>query len=104
MVAEGKGRALAYRLGYRAGGGGDGDDGGDVSVDRPYKDMCEVWWSEVQQLARAEDAATRVLEYSFLFDDKLTIWVVSGAMGELLCSQWHRRGYVAAEGAAYKRS
>ena len=81
MVAEGKGRALAYRLGYRAGGGG-----------------------EVQQLARAEDAATRVLEYSFLFDDKLTIWVVSGAMGELLCSQWHRRGYVAAEGAAYKRS
>ncbi len=86
VAAEGKGRALAYRLGG-AGGGGDGDDGGDNSVDRPYEDMCGAWWAEVQRLARAEGAATRVLEYSFLFDEKLAIWVVSGATGELLCSK-----------------
>jgi hypothetical protein len=46
----------------------------------------------VQRLARAEGAATRVLEYSFFSqagveEDMLAIWVVSGATGELLCSK-----------------
>jgi tetratricopeptide (TPR) repeat protein len=96
VAAESKGRALAYALragapeAYRqrisrlgAGGGGDGDDGGDQSVDRPYK----VWWAKVQGLARAEGAATRVLEYSFFSEDRMAIWVVSGDTGELLCSK-----------------
>jgi CHAT domain-containing protein len=76
-----KGRALAYRLGRR------GDEGGDQLVDRPYQDVCGAWWAEVQRLARAEGAATRVLEYSFLSDDELAVWVVSGETGELLCSK-----------------
>jgi tetratricopeptide (TPR) repeat protein/CHAT domain-containing protein len=90
VAAEAKGRALAYRL---AGRGGDGDDAGD----RMYEDashMCEAWWAEVQQQARAEGAATRVLEYSFILsfeagavEERLAIWVVSGATGELLCSK-----------------
>ena len=87
VAEEGKGRALAYRLGLGSGGGGDGDDGGDQSVDRPYEDMCEAWWAEVQRLARAEVAATRVLAYSFFYEKWLAIWVVSGATGELLCSK-----------------
>jgi CHAT domain-containing protein/tetratricopeptide (TPR) repeat protein len=94
VAAESKGRALAYHLGLGAGGGGGGDDGGDQSVDRTYEDMCEAWWSEVQRLARAEGAATRVLEYSFVAsfesgaeEERLAIWVVSGATGELLCSK-----------------
>jgi CHAT domain-containing protein len=56
--------------------------------------MCEAWWAEVQRLARAEGAATRVLEYSFVFsheagtlEQRLAIWVVSGATGELLSSK-----------------
>jgi CHAT domain-containing protein/tetratricopeptide (TPR) repeat protein len=92
VAAEGKGRALAYRLG--AGGGGDDSDGGNQSVDRLYEDMCGAWWAEVQRLARAEGAASRVLEYSFVVsfeagavEERLAIWVVSGATGELLCSR-----------------
>ena len=52
-----------------------------------YEDVCEAWWREVQADARAEgDAgAARIVEYSFLFDDRLAIWVLSGS-GELLGS------------------
>jgi CHAT domain-containing protein/tetratricopeptide (TPR) repeat protein len=90
VAAEAKARALAYHLG--AGGGGDGDDGGDQLVDHSSEHMCGTWWAEVQRLARAEGAVTRVLEYSFLFenavqDGTLAIWVLSGATGELLCSK-----------------
>jgi CHAT domain-containing protein len=99
VAAEAKGRALAYRLASRGvGGGGDGDDAGNQSTASPtYENavhMCEAWWAEVQQLARAEGAATRILEYSFIFsfeggavEERLAIWVVSGATGELLCSK-----------------
>ena len=65
VAEEGKGRALAYHLGLGTGGGGDSDDGGDQSIDRPYEDMCEAWWAEVQRLALAEGTVTRVLEYSW---------------------------------------
>jgi len=55
-----------------------------------YEDVCGAWWAEVQEHARGQAAAaagraTRVLEYSLLFDDRLAIWVLSGA-GELLGS------------------
>jgi hypothetical protein len=55
-----------------------------------YEDVCGAWWAEVQEHARGQAAAAagsalRVLEYSLLFDDRLAIWVLSGA-GELLGS------------------
>jgi CHAT domain-containing protein/tetratricopeptide (TPR) repeat protein len=95
VASEGKGRALAYRLGAGGGGGGPHyrrDVIGRVFVEDGLARMdrlqqCRAWWGEVQTLARAEGAVTRVLEYSFLSDDKLAIWVVSGETGELLCSK-----------------
>ncbi len=89
VAAEGKARALAYRLGAVGeshGGGGDSEDG-EQSADRPYEDVCESWWMEVQRLARGEGAKTRVIEFSFLSDGKVGIWVLSGDTGELLCSK-----------------
>jgi hypothetical protein len=42
---------------------------------------------EVNRLACGEGAETRVIDFSFLSDGKLAIWVVSGGTGELLCSK-----------------
>ncbi len=89
VAEKGKARALAYRLGPVVGshGGGGNNDDGNQSVDRPYEDVCESWWVEVQRLARGEGDKTRVIEYSFLSDGKVGIWVLSGDTGELLCSK-----------------
>jgi hypothetical protein len=38
----------------------------------------------VREMAREEGVGTRIVEYSLLLDDKLGIWVLSGA-GDLLC-------------------
>jgi hypothetical protein len=58
-----------------------------VATDGAYEAVCEALWREVQQNAQAEgDAgAELIVEYSFLFDDKLTIWLFKGT-GELLGS------------------
>jgi tetratricopeptide (TPR) repeat protein len=50
-----------------------------------YTDICESWWEEVRGLARLEGAATRVVEFSFVSDDRMAVWVLSGE-GELLGS------------------
>ena len=58
-----------------------------VAPDGANEAVYEAWWREVQQDAQAEgDAgAERIVEYSFLFDDRLAIWVLTGT-GELLGS------------------
>ena len=58
-----------------------------IATEGAYEDVCDAWWREVQQDAQAEgDAgAERIVEYSFLFDDSLAIWVLTGT-GELLVS------------------
>lgn len=89
VASQAKGRALAYHLGWGSGGQDESGDwaSGDQAVDRPYEEVCESWWVEVQRLARAEGRTTCVLEFSFLSDEKMGIWVVAGATGELLCSK-----------------
>jgi hypothetical protein len=88
VAAQAKTRALAYHL--AAGSGehrGEYDASSGIAPNSSYEDVCEAWWREVQADARAEgDAgAARIVEYSFLFGDKLAIWVLSGS-GELLGS------------------
>jgi len=58
-----------------------------VAPDGANEAVYEAWWREVQQDAQAEgDAgAERIVEYSFLPDDRLAIWVLTGT-GELLGS------------------
>ena len=77
VAEQAKARSLAHRLGVR--------DRSQGASDFEYEDMCKMWWSEVQQQARAEGGETRTLEFSFLIDGTLAIWVLSGK-GELLCS------------------
>ena len=88
VAAQAKARALAYHL--AAGSGehrGEHDASSGIAPDSSYEDVCGAWWRAVQADARAEgDAgAARIVEYSFLFGDKLAIWVLSGS-GELLGS------------------
>ena len=89
VSAQAKARALTHRLGADS----DRDTAAkerdtaarDHTANRPYEDLCESWWQEVQQMARAEGCATRIIEFSFLFNDKLAVWVLS-SNGELLYS------------------
>jgi CHAT domain-containing protein len=82
VAAQAKARALAHRLG----GGSDAA----AAAEGAYEEVCGAWWAEVQEHARGQAAAAagsalRVLEYSLLSDDRLVIWVLSGA-GDLLGS------------------
>jgi hypothetical protein len=56
-----------------------------ITTDDAYEVVCEAWWLEVQQDVQAEgDAGARhIVQYSFLFGDRLAIWVLTGT-GELL--------------------
>ena len=58
-----------------------------VATDGAYEAVCEAWWREVQQDAQAEGnaGAERIVEYSFLFEDRLATSVLKGT-GELLGS------------------
>ena len=82
VAAQAKGRALLYHL-----TAGINEDHASMIATEEYEDVCAAWWREVQQDAQAEgDAgAERIVEYSFLFDDRLAIWVLKGT-GELLGS------------------
>jgi CHAT domain-containing protein len=88
VAAQAKARALAHRLG---GGSSDAAESEAAAAESgAYAEVCGAWWAEVQehtrgQAAAAAGSALRVLEYSLLFDDRLAIWVLSGA-GELLGS------------------
>jgi len=86
VAAQAKARALAHRLG---GGSDAAESEADAAESGAYAEVCGAWWAEVQEQARSQAAAAgstlRVLEYSLLFDDRLAIWVLSGA-GELLGS------------------
>jgi len=88
VAAQAKVHALAHRLG---GGSSDAAESDAAAAKSDaYEDVCGAWWAEVQEHARGQAAAaagraTRVLEYSLLHDDRLAIWVLSGA-GELLGS------------------
>ena len=66
------------------GGGGDTDDG-DHLAHHPYEDVCELWWVEVQRLARDEGSKSRVIEFSILSEGKLGIWVLSGDTVRVIC-------------------
>ena len=83
MAAQAKGRALLYHLTA----GSNEDHASMIATEGAYEDVCAAWWREVQQDAQAEgDAgAERIVEYSFLPDDRLAIWVLTGT-GELLVS------------------
>jgi hypothetical protein len=90
VAAQAKARALLYHLAAGSGehrGEHDASSGTPLAPGSSYEDVCEAWWREVQADARAEgDAgAARIVEYSFLFGDRLAIWVLSGS-GELLGS------------------
>jgi len=80
VCCQAKARALSYKLG----GVVDDTVPGDLP-DRLYEDLCSTWWAEAQELARGEGEATRIVEFSLLFNDTLAIWVLSGD-GELLSS------------------
>ena len=77
VAAQAKGRALRYHLTAGSPGHSNEDHASMVATDCAYEAVCEAWWREVQQDAQAEgDAgAERIVEYSFLFDDRLAIWV-----------------------------
>ena len=87
VAAQAKARALAHRLG----GGSDAAESEAAAPEsEAYEKVCGAWWAEVQEHARGQAAAAagsalRVLEYSLLSDNRLAIWVLSGA-GELLGS------------------
>ena len=87
VAAQAKARALAHRLG----GGSDAAESEAAAPEsEAFEKVCGAWWAEVQEHARGQAAAAagsalRVLEYSLLFDNRLAIWVLSGA-GELLGS------------------
>jgi len=95
VAAQAKARALAHRLGVgicdRSVSNDDADAGAAHNACHgAYTEVCGMWWAEVQQQARGEAAAAAgqsicTLEYSLLLDDRLAIWVLSGA-GELLGS------------------
>ena len=55
-----------------------------LAEDLTYEDMCKTWWDEVLHLARAE-GGTRIIEFSFLLNGKLAIWVLSGNGGLMGC-------------------
>ena len=80
VSGQAKARALSNRLNGANEGAADSRGHSDVT----YEDMCQSWWAEVQQSASAQEA-TRIIEFSFLGNNQLAIWVVSG-QGELLCS------------------
>jgi hypothetical protein len=87
VAAQAKGRALLYHLTAGSLGLSNEDHASMIATDGSYEAVCEAWWGEVQQDAQAEgDAgAERIVEYSFLFDDRLAIWVLTGT-GKLLGS------------------
>ena len=81
VAAQAKARALTHRLGARI----SRHDAEASASDSGHEEACRGWWEEVQEHARSEGAALRIVEYFFLFDDRLAIWVLSGE-GELLLS------------------
>ena len=101
VAEQSKARALVHRLrGVGSGGGHDRNTGRDNNAGSTdagategkkltYEAMCEVWWAEVQTLAREEGDGTCVVEYSFVSQDQLAIWVVSSG-GELLAQEISR--------------
>jgi len=92
VSTQAKARALSSRLGADKGtliGSTQQKEISDERWDVSYESVCEAWWVQVQNLARAEGSATRVVEFSFLYDEqgdtvRLAVWVLSA--GELLCS------------------
>jgi hypothetical protein len=87
VAAQAKGRALLYHLTSCSPGHSNEDHASMIAPDVAYEAVCEAWWRKVQQDAQVEgDAgAERIVGYSFLFDDRLAIWVLKGT-GELLGS------------------
>ena len=102
VSTQAKGRALLYHLTAGSLVHSNEEDSSMLATDVSYEDVCEAWWREVQQDARAEGhaGAERIVEYSFLSDRNeysaarrksrespkaLAIWVLTG-MGELLGS------------------
>ena len=91
MGAGRGGAGQGARAAHRLGGGSDAAESEAAAAESgAYEEACGAWWAEMQEQARGQAATAAgstmcVLEYSLLFDDRLVIWVLSGA-GELLGS------------------
>jgi len=91
MGARRGGAGKGARVAHHLGGGSDAAESEAAAAESgAYEEVCGAWWAEMQEQARGQAATAAgstmcVLEYSLLFDDRLVIWVLSGA-GELLGS------------------
>jgi hypothetical protein len=88
------GAGQGARVAHRLGGGSDATESDAAAAEsEAYEEVCGTWWAEVQEHARgqaglaaaAAGSVLRVLEYSLFSDNRLVMWVLSGA-GELLGS------------------
>jgi len=89
VAARAKARALSYRLDANPSnpsGGTKASSSHDTDGVLSYAGVYEAWWVEMQRMARNENSATCIVEFSFLPEDMLAVWVLSGT-GELLCSK-----------------
>ena len=79
VASQSKARALSHRLGAD----GEFNARDHCGADRPFEEMCSMWWEDVQLMACSEGSSVRIVEYSFVsgcgkFDDSFAVWVLSG--------------------------
>ena len=82
VADQAKARALSYRL--KVNSSNITADGGTHTDSWKHADkMYKGWWTEMKEMACAEGSTTRIVEFSFLNENTLVAWVLSGT-GELL--------------------
>ena len=79
VASQSKARALSHPLGTD----GEFNARDHSDADRPFEEMCRMWWEDVQLMAYSEGSSVRIVEYSFVsgcgkFDDIFAVWVLSG--------------------------
>ena len=77
VCSQAKARALAHRIAAGAASSTVGE--------HPDNELFESWWDEARRLASVEGSAVRIVEFSFLLNGTLAIWVMTGE-GELITS------------------
>ena len=80
-----KARALAHGLTASSSTSMDREESLVGACREQFEELLESWWDEERRMASEEGPAVRIIEFTFLSDNKLAIWVMDGE-GELVCS------------------